>query len=460
LVALRDLRLLLACGVLVACSMLSGTALAEPIASRQALPFALVPGDVDPTTTGTASPKPTVSRAAAADAPQPAAPDPAAGNKAPVPVVGSGGMIAVDGGTTRFSLELSGAVPIDAFSLGDPYRVIVDVPEMRFDVAASREPKGLIHSWRYGLFATGRSRLVFDTTGPTRIVAAKVEPEGAGRRARLVLELVATDKDAFAAALRQQKSDSTSPWTSSAKPEPESHRPANAKLVVVLDPGHGGLDAGTVSPHTGTPEKQVVLEFSKLLQKKLEQTGRYDVYLTRSTDTFIPLGDRVKFARSHHADVMVSIHADAELDRSVRGSTIFTLSDKASDAQAAALAAKENQSDALAGLTAEPASEDIADILIDLTLRETRAFSNALAKDLVQSLSRTGHMVKQDPHRSASLRVLKAHDIPSVLIELGFLSNKDDEAELVAADWRERTAGSIIASIDRFFSDRQSRIAQ
>ena len=371
---------------------------------------------------------------------------------ASVPIA-SHAMVETRGEVTRFVLDFSRPVAVDAFVLADPYRAVVDLPEMRFDLATMpKEARGLIRSWRYGLFATGRSRLVFDLTGPARIAASRVEPEGTGG-ARLTLEFAAVAADAFVADVRAQKPESP------AKADRLEPAAPGQKLVIVVDPGHGGIDNGTSSPRTGMPEKQIVLEFGQLLAKKLSDSGRYDVFLTRSSDTFVPLGERVAVARSHHADLLVSIHADAELDRSVRGSTIFTRSEKASDARAAALAQKENQSDAVAGVASDDKADDISDILFDLTQRETRHFSHAVATYLVAAMAKSGRMVKQDPHRSAQLKVLKAYDVPSVLIELGFLSNKDDEAELVSPDWREKTAAAIVGSIDKFFASREARAA-
>ncbi len=367
------------------------------------------------------------------------------------------------GDRTTIKLTSSAQVAIDAFALSAPYRVVIDMPEARFDFASpGRDSHGLVRSWRAGLFATGRSRIVFDLAGPVRISAARVDARDDGQ-SEITLDLQSISAEDFAAdeRARQQAKAAARNAAQASKGDREPVRTETGprKLVVVLDPGHGGIDAGTVSPHTGMPEKQVVLEFARILEKKLTETGRYEVYMTRTTDTFIPLGERVKFARTHHADLLVSIHADAELDRSVRGSTIFTRSEKASDAAAAALAQKENQSDALAGIAVDDKSDDVADILIDLVKRETHSFSHALAETLVDAMSRTGHMVKQEPHRSAQLRVLNAYDFPSVLIELGFLSNKDDEAELVSPKWRDQTAISIVTAIDRFCASHDANAA-
>lgn len=230
--------------------------------------------------------------------------------------------------------------------------------------------------------------------------------------------------------------------------------PVATRPVVVIDPGHGGGDAGTVSPATGTPEKTVVLEVARVLIQALEETGRYDVRTTRSDDVFVPLGRRVAIAREAKADLLLSIHADAEYDHSVRGATVYTVSEKPSDAQAAALAAKENAADAAVGHVAAEAENAVEDILAELTLRETRRFSLLAARDILEEYRRHGRLVKGAAHRQAGLKVLRAHDVPSVLVEIGFLSNKQDEALMTSSAWRQSTAQSLVAAIDRFFAAR------
>lgn len=229
---------------------------------------------------------------------------------------------------------------------------------------------------------------------------------------------------------------------------------APRRPIIVVDPGHGGADAGTVSPATGTPEKTVVLEMARVLERALEKTGRYDVRTTRDDDVFVGLAKRVAIAREAKADLLISIHADAEYDHSVRGATVYTVSEKPSDAQAAALAAKENAADAVAGHAVVEAEDVVEDILAELTLRETRRFSLLAAKDILAEYRRHGRLVKGAAHRQAGLKVLRAHDVPSVLVEIGFLSNKEDEALMTSTAWRESTAASLTTAIDRFFAGR------
>jgi N-acetylmuramoyl-L-alanine amidase len=202
-------------------------------------------------------------------------------------------------------------------------------------------------------------------------------------------------------------------------------------------------------------EKAIVLEFALLLRDKLEKTGKYRVMMTRTEDTFVALAERVRFARAQQASLFISIHADALArgEGEAHGATVYTLSETASDAEAGRLADAENKADVIAGvdLSAEP--NDIADILIDLAQRETKTFSVQFARTLVGELKTVARMHKQ-PLKSAGFRVLKAPDVPSVLIELGYVSSPDDLKRLLSESWRARTADSIIQAVDTFFTTR------
>jgi N-acetylmuramoyl-L-alanine amidase len=236
-------------------------------------------------------------------------------------------------------------------------------------------------------------------------------------------------------------------------------RPADAKPVVVLDPGHGGVDPGTSSA-SGVTEKEVVLHFAKDLRAKLLAMGRYEVYLTREDDTFLPLRDRVAFAQKKGASLFLSIHADyfpTKID-DARGATVYTLSEEASDDEARELAAKENFSDAIAGVALPDESDEVvANILIDLAQRETQNRSTVFARSIVGELAGK-NVLHTKRMRSAGFRVLKAPDVPSVLLELGFLSNPDDEKKLTSEQWRDRMADSVTEAIDGYFAKRVARM--
>jgi N-acetylmuramoyl-L-alanine amidase len=224
--------------------------------------------------------------------------------------------------------------------------------------------------------------------------------------------------------------------------------------VVVIDPGHGGIDNGTQAS-TGELEKQIVLDFATTLRERLEQGGKYRVVMTRSDDTFIPLADRVKIARNEQAQLFVSVHADAlpRNEGDAQGATIYTLSDTASDAEAARLADSENRADVIAGIDLTEEPTDVADILIDLARRETKMFSNHFARLLLGEMKGNVRL-HPSPLKSAGFRVLKAPDVPSVLVELGYVSNKDDLHHLVSDEWRSKTVRVVAQAVDGFFAKR------
>jgi N-acetylmuramoyl-L-alanine amidase len=223
--------------------------------------------------------------------------------------------------------------------------------------------------------------------------------------------------------------------------------------VVAIDPGHGGVDNGTQS--SGQTEKDLVLAFGLALRDRLEKGGKYHVVMTRTDDTFIPLNDRVRIARSQSAALFVSIHADAlpKAEGDAQGATIYTLSDKASDAEAERLAEAENRADAIGGVNLTDEPTEVADILIDLAQRETRTFSNRFARLLMGEMKNVARLHKR-PLKSAGFRVLKAPDVPSVLVELGYVSNKGDLEHLASESWRNRTAGSMAQAINAFLAKR------
>lgn len=367
-----------------------------------------------------------------------------------------------DAAALRFEVGLDRPVPASAFTLAEPYRVVVDLPEVVFPAGtgATKSAVALAPSWRAGLFMTGRSRIVFDTAGPTKVTRLAVVPlAGGGARLELTAEKVTREAFRAGEAVAAAGQPGAPDRAVLAKTDREAPRAATApasgeRRVIVLDPGHGGIDPGTRSPATGLVEKTVVLDFSRLLKQKLEATGRYTVFLTRDDDSFIPLAERVRIARRRQADVFVSVHADAEFDHSVRGATVYTVAEKGSDDKSEALAAKENASDALAGVVPEESADEVADILLDLTRRETLLMNQTLAGAMVHGLGQVGRLVGGTGHRSAGFRVLKAYDVPSVLIEIGFITNKDDEAQMTSAAWRDKTAAALVGAFDRYFSDR------
>ncbi len=358
-----------------------------------------------------------------------------------------------DEARTRFVLDLTKRVEVSAFTLADPYRVVLDLPQVMFQLPAKvgETGRGLVKAFRFGLVMPGGSRIVLDATAPVRVEKAFVIDPVDSQPARLVLDLVAIDRDGFLRniALENRPRRSEPP----AKIDRDAKN-ADPRPLVVLDPGHGGLDSGTVAP-SGDTEKAIVLEFAQQLRDKLEKSGKYRVAMTRTDDRFVPLADRVQLARSRQAALFLSIHADAlpHRDSEARGASIYTLSETASDAEAARLAEAENRADVIAGvdLSAEP--NDVADILIDLAQRETKAFSANFAHALAKELKATSRLHKH-PLKSAGFRVLKAPDVPSALIELGYVSSSQDLKYLLSDAWRSRATDSIAQAITTFFATR------
>jgi N-acetylmuramoyl-L-alanine amidase len=351
---------------------------------------------------------------------------------------------------TRMVVDLDRKIELRAFTLANPYRVIVDLPQVvfRFPPKTGEAGRGLIKAFRYGLMMAGGSRIVIDLARPARVEKSFMLDAGNDQPARLVLDLTAIDRDAF---MRNIALENRLPDPAPViKPQPRS----DARPIVVLDPGHGGIDNGTKSA-SGEMEKAIVLEFALLLRDKIEKDGKYQVVMTRTDDTFVALADRVQLARAQQASLFISIHADAlpRGEGDAQGASVYTLSETASDSEAARLAETENRADVIAGvdLTNEP--NDVADILIDLAQRETKSFSVQFARGLIDSMKTVTRMHKNSL-KSAGFRVLKAPDIPSVLVELGYVSNKQDIKSLTSADWRDHTADSIARAIDRFFTTR------
>jgi N-acetylmuramoyl-L-alanine amidase len=238
--------------------------------------------------------------------------------------------------------------------------------------------------------------------------------------------------------------------SASAQPAGRAMPPLRRQPTVVLDPGHGGIDPGAVSP-SGVCEKHIVLPFARDFARQLAATRRYRVVLTRNVDEFIPLRDRVSRARAWNADLFLSLHADALPDTELRGLSVFTLSAQASDREAAALAISENRADLVGGINLSRQSRDIKDILVDLSRRQTGNFSIALARAIVDQLAREVVLLDH-PQRSADFAVLTAPDIPSALVELGCLSNTREERLLPQRAYQQKLARGLVRAVEAYFA--------
>jgi N-acetylmuramoyl-L-alanine amidase len=359
---------------------------------------------------------------------------------APVAV---GVRLSQDDSAARLVFDLSRSVDASASALASPDRIVVDMPEVNFqlDPSAGRvgaSPNGsLVKGFRFGLLAPGKSRIVIDlarTACPSEVVARPiVEGEPA---ARLTIELKPCDSPAFAALVRAPAVSTAAAPATATPPRP----------VIVLDPGHGGADSGARGLH-GVQEKSLVFDFCAELKRQLDVTKRYTVVMTRDGDQYVGLDDRVDIARTANASLFISVHADTlSEDESVSGSTVYTVADRASDAEAARIAARENA----AGGGSRQENPDVADILFDLKRRETRTYAHIFSRGLVDTLRGTAKL-NHNPERSASFVVLKAPGFPSVLVELGYLSNPQDVQSLLSPEWRAKAAAAMVKAIDAFF---------
>jgi N-acetylmuramoyl-L-alanine amidase len=371
---------------------------------------------------------------------------------ASAPVVAVSAELSSEGQKTRLVVALSRPVTARASLMERPDRVIVDLPEVNFQLpgeASRARGTGAISSFRFGHYAPGRSRIVIDLERPVLVsrVESSIRADGA---ALLTIEVTRTDRESFARqAARDVAAAIPTPQTSIADPK-DDRRP-----VIVLDPGHGGIDPGARTS-AGVLEKELVLAFTERLRQRLEGSKRYRVVMTRSADLFVPLGERVRIAQAARADLFISIHADSISNQpQVRGLTVYTGSDRATDAESERLANRENQADAVAGHEGAENAGEVADILRDLTLRETRGFSNGFARKLVGELEPVMSL-NTNPHRQAGFVVLRAHDVPSVLVELGYLSSRRDIDLLMSEEWRDKSTAAMAAAIDRYFSSRQA----
>jgi len=380
-----------------------------------------------------------------------------AGERPPAPSAADSFPVATDarlGGDesqTRFIMDFNRKIDVHAFTLADPYRVVLDIPQVIFQLPpkSGESGRGLIKAFRFGLVMQGGSRLVFDLAKPVRVEKALVIDAADGAPARLVLDLVATDREGF---LRKIALDNTLARTDLPRANGPPVSSGDPRPLVVLDPGHGGIDNGTKAPN-GELEKDIVLNFAQRLRDRLEKAGKHRVLLTRTDDTFVPLAERVRMARSAGASLFVSIHADSlpRGEGDAHGASVYTLSETASDSEAARLAEKENRADVIAGVDLKTEPDDVAGILIDLAQRETKGLSVQFAHKLVGQMKAAARLHKT-PLKSAGFRVLRAPDVPSVLVELGYVSNREDLQSLLSENWRNRTAETIAQAIETYFA--------
>ena len=355
---------------------------------------------------------------------------------------------------TRLVLELSEEPSYRVFTLPDPPRVVIDLPELEGGIEGEALPSshGLITALRYGLFAPGTSRIVLDIAGPVGVKSVLVlQPQG-GSGHRLVVDLQPIAAARFADPANRQAIVSRVPLPApqtAALPVVPAVPLDKDRPTIVIDPGHGGVDPGAIGIG-GTYEKTLVLAYAKELARQLEHSGDFQVVLTRDTDVFLPLRRRFAIAQEVGGDLFLSLHANIGTQDFIRGASIYTLSEQASDAEAAALAEKENLSDIVAGVTFSGQSEDVNMILLDLARRETMNLSKSFANMTVRELGRSVQLLR-NTHRFAGFAVLKSPTVPSVLVEVGYISNKEEERLLNTAAHRAKLASAMIRAIRAYF---------
>ena len=354
---------------------------------------------------------------------------------------------------TRFVIDLSAPLAFTVFTLADPYRVVIDLPEVVWKLKPGIKSRGgVIADFRYGLFKPGKARVVLDLKAPARIAKAfLLDPVGSHPH-RLVVDLKRTDRASFMRAMRAN-SARRKPRPARTRVTVRLRRRSSGRPVIAIDPGHGGVDPGTTGV-SGVKEKRVVLAYARELRRQLKATGRYKVVMTRDRDVFVRLRARIERSRAAHASLFISLHADSIPNRLVRGGSVYTLSERASDSEAAALARKENKADVIAGVDLNGQSAEVANILIDLAQRETMNESAVFARRLTSELGKTTRLLR-NTHRFAGFAVLKAPDVPSILVELGYLSNRHDERKLRRKKHRRRVSAAIVRAVNGYFARQQ-----
>jgi N-acetylmuramoyl-L-alanine amidase len=377
-----------------------------------------------------------------------AVPGAAAGTKDPL--LAYGARIVGDDARTRIVIDFDREPRFSVHYIANPERIVVDLPATAFGFPAKDlEARGLFKDIRYGAMDEGSARIVLTAARPVQLALAKVQMDESGNGHRLVLDAEMIDKQKFAELVKTQSwtDQSDAAQTTSAIPQPEKTAPGD--FVIAIDAGHGGIDTGAIGVDTKTEEKQVTLAFAKALADRLNKERGIKAFLTRDNDEFLSLSQRVLIARQNHAGLFISLHADTLKQKDIRGATVYTISDKASDKLAADLAERENLSDQIAGKETVAEPPEVADILLDLTRRETQAFSISLAESVLASFKDQIGTIN-NPHRHAGFRVLQAPDVPSILLELGFLSNVDDEKLLLDDTWRVKMTDLLTDAVKRY----------
>lgn len=357
----------------------------------------------------------------------------------------------------RLVIDLAARTEFSFVSLDEPARLAVDVRAGTFSVTETEgvpSGEGMVSAYTIEQAAADRVRTTLTLSSPAQVQQAYVLDPFDGQPARLVVDIIPATEEEFAANVEADRTASSNVANSAiATPAGGSELPMATKPLVIIDPGHGGIDSGAETAD-GVKEKDIVLAFSLRLQELLVESDRFDVALTRETDTYLRLEERVALARTNKADIFISIHADSFQQPEIRGASVYTRDENATDVLDKVLADSENRSDVIAGFAMPQMGPEVVDILLDLMRREMRVQSFKAAQAIVHQLE-PSVALRRFPVRQADFFVLQAPDVPSVLVELGFLSNASDIANLMQSDWRDRTAEAIARGISTYFDSLQ-----
>ncbi|MCS6761658.1 MAG: N-acetylmuramoyl-L-alanine amidase, partial [Candidatus Devosia symbiotica] len=356
----------------------------------------------------------------------------------------------------RLVIDLADKTEFALVSLSGPDRLAIDVRAATFTVSepvVEISDEEVISEYRVEQAGPDRVRTTLLLSGPAQVQQAYVLDPFEDQPARLVVDIIPASAEEFAANVAKdiQASGAVVPMADSSTPAGGSELPIATRPLVVIDPGHGGIDSGAEAP-SGFKEKDIVLAFALKLQHLLVALGRFDVALTREDDTYLRLEERVALARANKADIFISIHADSFQQTEIRGASVYTRDENATDMLDKVLADLENKSDVIAGFAMPQMAPKVVDILLDLMRREMRHQSYMLARSIVHQLE-PSVALRRLPVRQADFFVLQAPDVPSVLVELGFLSNADDMANLLQGEWQSRTAEALARGISSYFDD-------
>ncbi|GAM99598.1 N-acetylmuramoyl-L-alanine amidase [alpha proteobacterium U9-1i] len=343
------------------------------------------------------------------------------------------------GAAVRLSMALDAQANARTFFLANPDRFVIDLPGAHWALpsgsAGAGPGAGVVQGYRYAQRADGVARLVLDLAAPARLVR---EERGGRRAPELRFDIAATAP--FVAA--------------PARPTLEMPGRGVRRRTIVIDAGHGGHDPGAIGV-SGVREKDVVLDAALKLRAALQAKGPYDVRLTRDSDRFVPLEDRVGFARAQNANLFISVHADSHARAEAAGASVYTLSERGANRAQGMMAAQNWDID----LGAAPRQGVVGDILVDLAQRETTNRSAEFAQTLIPRLGQVAPLLS-NTHRNAGFFVLLAPDVPAVLIETGFLSNPTDERRLADPRAREAMADAMAGAVDAYFASPRTLMAR